>query len=226
MSQVRTSASSYRFDDFHLDAINRHLSRSGEPVALNSKYFDVLVLLVSRCGQLVEKQRIFEEVWDGAFVTDAALTQCIKDIRKQLGDDASSPRYIKTVPKHGYVFIGEAIEIDRETARPAHVVLPATDEITELTAARPYKFLDYYGERDAGLFFGREEEVDAICSQIVARRTFILHGRSGVGKSSILRAGLMPKLQRDGHLVLVIRSFTDPIHQMLEALGRALGVEV
>jgi len=227
MSQVRTSASSYRFDDFHLDAINRHLSRSGEPVALNSKYFDVLVLLVSRCGQLVEKQRIFEEVWDGAFVTDAALTQCIKDIRKQLGDDASSPRYIKTVPKHGYVFIGAAIEVDRETIRPEPVLLPTTDDVsTEIPAARPYKFLDYYGERDAGLFFGREEEVDAICSQILARRTFILHGRSGVGKSSILRAGLMPKLKKDGHLVLVIRSFTDPIHQMLDVLGRALGEEV
>src|ERR1041384_7390690 len=148
MSQVRTSASSYRFDDFHLDAINRHLSRSGEPVALNSKYFDVLVLLVSRCGQLVEKQRIFEEVWDGAFVTDAALTQCIKDIRKQLGDDASSPRYIKTVPKHGYVFIGEAVETNGSggsAPAPASqdMVAPAPRNLT----SRPYKFLDYYTEQ-------------------------------------------------------------------------------
>ena len=110
MSLVGTSVSGFRFDDFYLDASNRQLSRGGEPVALNSKYFDVLLLLVSRSGQLVAKQRIFDEVWDGVFVTDAALTQCIKDIRKQLGDDASSPRYIKTVPKHGYIFIGNAIE--------------------------------------------------------------------------------------------------------------------
>src|SRR6476620_11040235 len=110
MSQVSTPVSSYRFDDFHLDAGNRRLSRNGEPVALNSKYFDVLLMLVSRSGQLVEKHRIFEEVWDGVFVTDSALTQCFKDIRRQLGDDASSPRYIKTVPKHGYVFIVNAVE--------------------------------------------------------------------------------------------------------------------
>jgi len=229
MSQVRTSVKSYRFDDFHLDASNRRLSRNGEPVALNSKYFDVLLLLVSRGGQLVEKQRIFEDVWDGVFVTDSALTQCIKDIRRQLGDDASSPRYIKTVPKHGYVFIGQAVESDEDAAsgHTASTGRATSDEPSslELHAGRPYKFLDYYTERDAGLFFGREHEVEAICSQILARRSFILHGRSGVGKSSILRAGLMPKLKAQGHFVFVIRSFTDPVHQMVNALSRVCGFE-
>ena len=109
MSQVQIQLMVYRFDNFYLDGGNRRLLRDGLPVALNSKYLDVLLLLVSRCGQLVEKASIFEEIWSGVFVTDAALTQCIKDIRKQLGDDAANPRYIKTVPKHGYVFIGEVI---------------------------------------------------------------------------------------------------------------------
>src|SRR6266481_1873735 len=123
MSQVRTSISCYCFDDFYLDARNRQLSRKGEPVALNSKYLDVLLMLVKHSGQLVEKQRIFDEVWDGVFVTDAALTQCIKDIRKQLGDDASSPRYIKTVPKHGYIFIGTVIEADEQGPRGTNVAM-------------------------------------------------------------------------------------------------------
>src|SRR4030095_8247261 len=228
MSQVSTSASNYRFDDFHLDAGNRQLWRNGEPVALNSKYFDVLLLLVSRNGQLVEKHRIFDEVWDGVFVTDAALTQCIKDIRRQLGDDASSPRYIKTVPKHGYVFIGNAVEADIEDTPGSKAVArrATTDTATRLPATdRPYKFLDYYTERDARLFFGREQEVEAICSQILSRRSFILHGRSGVGKSSILRAGLMPKLKAQGHFVSVIRSFTDPVHQMVNALSHFSQIE-
>lgn len=228
MSQVRTSVSSYRFDDFFLDESNRQLSRSGDPVALNSKYLDVLLLLVSRAGQLVEKQRIFDEIWDGVFVTDAALTQCIKDIRKQLGDDASSPRYIKTVPKHGYVFIGTVIEADEQVPLGAdaasHRAARDDNPSLALSAARPYKFLDYYTERDASLFFGREHEVDAICSQILAHRSFILHGRSGVGKSSILRAGLMPKLKAQGHRVFVIRSFTDPVHQMVSMLSDVCGV--
>ena len=229
MSEVRTPASGFRFDDFYLDAGNRQLSRAGEPVALNSKYFDVLLLLVSRSGRLVEKQSIFEEVWEGVFVTDAALTQCIKDIRKQLGDDASSPRYIKTVPKHGYIFIGKVTEANGH-AGPEQWTRDVTAAGSLLANAgasrastRPYKFLDYYTEQDAGLFFGREPEVETICSQIIAHRSFILHGRSGVGKSSIVRAGLMPRLKSQGHLAFVVRSFTDPLHHMESALAQVCG---
>ena len=228
MSQIGTSTSCYRFVDFYLDARNRRLLRNGEPVPLNSKYLDALLLLVSRSGQLVEKQHIFEEVWDGVFVTDAALTQCIKDIRRQLGDDATNPRYIKTVPKHGYIFIGDVVDADDDAVERLRAAVsseaPSVIPAAIAPVARPYKFLDYYTEQDARIFFGREQEVDAICSQIVAHRTFIVHGRSGVGKSSILRAGLMPRLKAEGHLVFVIRSFTDPVHQMLHSVAEALSV--
>src|SRR5215510_7960506 len=64
-----------------------------------------------------------------------------------------------------------------------------------------------------------------ICSQILTHRSFILHGRSGVGKSSILRAGLMPKLKAQGHLVFVIRSFTDPVNQIVNTMCEAFGAE-
>jgi DNA-binding winged helix-turn-helix (wHTH) protein len=211
MNQAEDHASGYRFDDFYIDAGNRELRRAGKPLALNSKYFDVLLLLVSRSGRLVEKQNIFDQVWEGVFVTDAALTQCIKDIRRQLGDDASNPRYIKTVPKHGYIFIGDVHAASEETN--------GAEKAVAETLARPYKFLDYFTEADAALFFGREQEEAIICSQILSRRSLILHGRSGVGKSSILRAGLMPRLKSSGHLVFVIRSFTDPLHQMTVALA-------
>lgn len=232
MSRATTSTNSYRFDEFYLDASNRRLSRNGEPVALNSKYFDVLLLLVSRSGQLVEKQRLFDEVWDGVFVTDAALTQCIKDIRKQLGDDALSPRYIKTVPKHGYTFIGNVVETEPLAVTgvpPAQRNVRSSGAIAASAAtaiARPYKFLDYYTEQDADLFFGREQEVEVVCSQILAHRSFILHGRSGVGKSSILRAGLMPRLKSRGDLVFVIRSFTDPVDQMVSAVSAFAGIDL
>ncbi len=240
MNQVQLQVAGFRFDNFYLDAANRQLWRDRESVALNSKYFDVLLLLVSRSGQLVEKSRIFEEIWSGVFVTDAALTQCIKDIRRQLGDDAANPRYIKTVPKHGYIFIGNAIEAapnemietlessDSTVIVAASVESAASVDTTTLRAPsqpRPYKFLDYYTEQDARLFFGRELEVEAVCSQILAHRSFILHGRSGVGKSSILRAGLMPRLKSEGHQVFVIRSFTDPLHQITSALASMSGLD-
>ncbi len=204
----------YRCGDFFLDVQNRQLSRSGKALALNSKYFEVLHLLVRHHGQLVEKQRIFDEVWQGVIVTDAALTQCIKDIRKQLGDEVAQPRYIKTVPKHGYVFIGPVSAVAETNG-----ALPAT--AATRAAARPYKFLDYFTEQDAALFFGREAEIETISSQILAHRSFILHGRSGVGKSSLLRAGLLPRLKAQQHLVFVMRSFPHPLQQVTTALREA-----
>src|SRR5215216_1301273 len=228
MSQAESRVAGYLFDSFYIDAANRQLWRAGTLISLNSKYFDVLLLLASHGGQLVEKSRIFEEIWAGVFVTDAALTQCIKDIRRQLGDDASNPRYIRTIPKHGYIFIGNVIPAHRDESiggSPGPLPLaaePSANQTGDLMRppARPYKFLDYYTEQDARLFFGREFEVESICSQILAHRSFILHGRSGVGKSSIIRAGLMPHLKSDNHQVFVIRSFTDPLQQMTSALAR------
>ena len=96
---------SYRFGHFHLDPAERQLWRDGEPVELNSRYLDVLTLLVREQGSLISKDRFLDEIWSGVPVTDEALTQCIKTLRQRLGDDAAKPRFIETVPKHGYRFI-------------------------------------------------------------------------------------------------------------------------
>jgi DNA-binding winged helix-turn-helix (wHTH) protein len=98
------------FGEFELDAADRQLRRHGETVELNGRYFDALALLASEPGRLVTKDRFLDEVWRGVPVTDEALTQCIKTLRRQLGDDASRPRFIETVPKHGYRFIAPVAE--------------------------------------------------------------------------------------------------------------------
>ena len=94
-----------RFDRFSLDARDRRLTRDNVPVELNARYFDALALLVREPGALVSKDRFLAEVWRGVPVTDEALTQCIKTLRRALGDRAGDPRFIETVPKHGYRFI-------------------------------------------------------------------------------------------------------------------------
>lgn len=108
------SHSYYRFGDFYLDVENRQLLRNDEQIDLNGRYFDALVLLVREQKQLVEKDEFFAKVWEDVVVSDAALTQCIKDIRKKLGDDAANPRYIETVPGYGYRFVGQ-VESDALT---------------------------------------------------------------------------------------------------------------
>lgn len=96
---------SFAFEGFVLDAGDRRLKSRDGPVELNGRYFDALALLVADQGKLVSKDRFLSEVWRGVPVTDEALTQCIKTLRRQLGDDAANPRFIETVPKHGYRFI-------------------------------------------------------------------------------------------------------------------------
>lgn len=104
----------YRFDRFLLDPENRRLSRDDGPVEMNSRYLDALLLLVREQGNLVSKDRFMEEVWRGVPVTDEALTQCIRTLRRQLDDAAARPRFIETVPKHGYRFIAPVERVEEE----------------------------------------------------------------------------------------------------------------
>lgn len=115
----------FRFDRFWLNPVDRRLCRDEVPVELNSRYFDALTLLVSEQGRLVPKDRFMDEVWRGIPVTDEALTQCIKTLRRQLGDDAARPRFIETVPKHGYRFIAP-VEGARTTEPIADSPAPST----------------------------------------------------------------------------------------------------
>jgi DNA-binding winged helix-turn-helix (wHTH) protein len=98
-------AASFAFEGFVLDTRERRLIDGDRPIELNARYLDALALLVRDCGKLVPKDQFLDEVWRGVPVTDEALTQCIKTLRRKLGDDASRPRFIETVPKHGYRFI-------------------------------------------------------------------------------------------------------------------------
>jgi len=119
----------FRFGDFELDVTNRRLVRGGEAVELSARYFDALVLMVSAPGQLITKERFLEEVWRGVPVTDEALTQCVRSLRRALGDEAGRPRFIATEPKHGYRFIAGV-----EAGAGAAVVMAAPVAATELPA--------------------------------------------------------------------------------------------
>lgn len=109
-----------RFDEFTLDPVNRMLLRGAKPIDVGGRYLDALVMLASAPGQLISKDRLHEEVWRGVPVTDEALSQAIMALRKALGDDAARPRFIETVPRHGYRFIGIL-----EDTEPPRVTPPA-----------------------------------------------------------------------------------------------------
>jgi DNA-binding winged helix-turn-helix (wHTH) protein len=95
------------FGKFLLDTRRRVLFRDGIPVPAAPKAFDLLELLASRSGQVVTKDEMMRHVWRGDIVTDANLAQHVLLLRKLLGDEYGTNRYIVTVPKQGYRFVTE-----------------------------------------------------------------------------------------------------------------------
>ena len=112
----------FRFAEFVLSPRRRLLLRDGAPVALIPKYLDLLLLLVVRRQDAVSKQAIFDQVWSDVVVSDGALSQAVRTLRRTLGDDSRDPRFIRTVSRHGYQFIwAEVVEEidDGQVAAPA-----------------------------------------------------------------------------------------------------------
>lgn len=90
-------------------------------------------------------------------------------------------------------------------------------------ADRPYRFLDSYGPADRAIFFGRERESALIHSWILTRPWLVLYGRSGVGKSSLLGAGVLPLLEESGCQVWTLRCLDDPLVQLQQVPAAAEG---
>ena len=109
----------YRFGAFSLSPSERRLLRGTVEVPLIPRYFDLLVLLVERRQEAVHRREIMGTVWSDVVVSDSALTQAIRTIRRALDDDPREPRYIRTVSRHGYRFVGPEEEV--APAAPAGV---------------------------------------------------------------------------------------------------------
>ncbi|MBS1797443.1 MAG: tetratricopeptide repeat protein [Acidobacteria bacterium] len=105
--QARTT---YRFENAEVDADRVLLTVGDEERYLRPKSFQVLVYLLENRDRPVSKDELIRNVWENTAVTDDVLVQCVKEIRRGLGDDSHNPRFIRTFPKLGYRFICPAEE--------------------------------------------------------------------------------------------------------------------
>jgi DNA-binding winged helix-turn-helix (wHTH) protein/TolB-like protein len=97
----------FRFGIFEFNGKNRELRRNGQLVRLQAQPAQVLECLIQHAGQVVSRGELHRAVWgEGTFVDfDRGLNFCMAQIRAALDDDASAPRFIRTIPKRGYQFI-------------------------------------------------------------------------------------------------------------------------
>ncbi len=101
----KASPDQYGFGPFRLEVRERRLLRDGEPLTLQPKVFDTLVLLVVNAGRLMAKESLMAGLWPDAVVEESNLTKNIWTIRRVLGDPEGGGVYIETVPRVGYRFV-------------------------------------------------------------------------------------------------------------------------
>nr|MBA3639656.1 winged helix-turn-helix domain-containing protein [Acidobacteriota bacterium] len=115
----------YRFSQFTLSPQRRVLVHDGREVPLIPRYFDLLLLLIERRGEAVHRRDIFDRVWADVIVSDSALSQAVRTIRRTLGDDSREPRFIRTVSRHGYRFVFPDVIEEEDNAAGAGPTPPA-----------------------------------------------------------------------------------------------------
>src|SRR5687767_5207006 len=95
----------YLFGPFTLHRQERTLLRDGQLIPLRPKDFEMLLVLVTNSGRVVEKDELMRQVWPNTFVEEANLSHHVFTLRKALGDEKDGSRYIATIPRRGYRFV-------------------------------------------------------------------------------------------------------------------------
>lgn len=128
------TAAPIRFGGFELDLRSRELRRGASRVRLQDQPFEILQMMLERPGLVVTRDELRDRLWPaGTFVDfEHSLNAAVKRLRAALGDDADNPRFVETLPRRGYRFIGDlgdapAVASAGGTQRVRLAVLPFTD---------------------------------------------------------------------------------------------------
>ena len=220
----------YEFSSFRLDPGQRILVRNGEQVPLTPKRFDTLLLLVQNAGRILDKEELMKAVWPESFVEEGNLSQNIFVLRKTLGSDRDGHSFIKTVPRRGYKFVAPVKRLDNST----HAMQFLSPDYWSQHS--PFRGLQAFESEDAWLFFGRDSETEDVLVRLGRSPVLAVIGNSGCGKTSLIRAGVIPAL-RAGRFchgdavvaswrVAIIRPSGSPFDYLAEVLPNQLAPEL
>jgi DNA-binding winged helix-turn-helix (wHTH) protein len=161
------------FGDYEFDPGRRLLLRHGSATALSPKAFQLLELLLDRRPEAVSKTELLETLWPKTFISDASLHNLVAEIRAALDDDPRTPRFIRTVPRYGYAFHGDASPALSERSEPKGPA-PATDSKVSVPARSGPRLVSRRREwplSEGSNVLGRDPDC-AVCidSETVSRR--------------------------------------------------------
>jgi DNA-binding winged helix-turn-helix (wHTH) protein/predicted ATPase len=151
---------------------------------LAPRAFAVLRHLVQSPGRLITKDELLTTVWRDVIVSDAALSSCIRDLRKALGDSSDAPRYIQTVHRRGFRFIGPVVP-------PTLVVSPEGSPAPEVESQAQSSAGVSAPPRATSTVVGREAELAHLHAQLATalngqRQLVFVTGEAGIGKTALV----------------------------------------
>ncbi len=197
------TAQLFSFANFQLDGVKRLLLKDGESVFLNSKALDLLLVLVKNHGQVVHKNDLLDEVWEGQFVEENNLTVHISALRKIFGDEKGKHQFIVTIPGKGYKFVADVKSSNDND-------LSNSNSITNKNSLSPI-IQNEFVRNDS--IIGREQEIkdvkDLLRNENV--RLVTLTGAGGTGKTRLALA-IAEELKAefsDGTFFVELASATD-----------------
>ena len=206
-----SSAKLYRFGPFRVDLVDQCLWLGVERINLGSKALAILVFLIERAGRLVTKAELLDAIWPEIYVNEHALTVQIREIRKALNDDPSTPTYIETRHRRGYSFIAEVSTNDEP-------------RVSVTTAAPPVRVVAEFPA-----LVGRAEEQAWLEDRFHrtldgGAQILFVSGEPGIGKSALVKA-FLDVAKQSGALIargqcLELFGTGEPYMPVLDALSR------
>ena len=126
----------FLFDDMILDVERRELRSGAKLIPLEPQVFDILAFLIRNRDRVVSKDDLLAAVWDGRMVSDSAIAARINAARRAIGDDGEQQRWIRTVVRKGFRFVGEVRE-DAVLETPSSPIEAASPSGPVSSLARP-----------------------------------------------------------------------------------------
>jgi DNA-binding winged helix-turn-helix (wHTH) protein len=159
------------FGPFHLLPTRRLLLEAGKPVRLGSRALEILIALIERPGELVSKAELTARVWPDTFVEAGNLKVQVAGLRRALGDNGGSNRYLATIPGRGYRFVAPVTRTDEATLSAPRAAAAAPDLPAPMT-----------------LMIDRADSVEALTAQLPHQRFITVVGPGGIGKTTVALA--------------------------------------
>jgi len=199
----------YEIGPFRLDGKAGVLTHDGVATPLGARGVSVLAALVGRAGEYLERSVILEAAWPGIVVEEANLTVQISAIRRVLARVAGGERWIETLTRRGYRFVGPVVEVNGNPWPPA----PPGRERSNLPQLLKS-------------FIGRERELTEIKKLLPGTRSLTLTGTGGIGKTrlALQAAAELRNAYRDGVWFVDLAPLVDP-ELVPNALAQVLGVK-